>query len=142
VIVGLAFQTIGSIIPPGRTVMEIVPVSDQLRIEAQIPIQDITHVVAGQSAIVHFVGLHQRMLPTLTGTVLQVSADRLTDERTGIPYFKARIQPDAESLAMIADQRLVPGMAADVVISTGERTALRYFLDPFVDLSRYAMRER
>jgi HlyD family secretion protein/epimerase transport system membrane fusion protein len=142
VIVGLAFQTIGSIIPPGRTVMEIVPDSDQLRIEAQIPIQDITHVVAGQSAIVHFVGLHQRMLPTLTGTVLQVSADRLTDERTGIPYFKARIQPDAESLAMIADQRLVPGMAADVVISTGERTALRYFLDPFVDLSRYAMRER
>jgi HlyD family secretion protein/epimerase transport system membrane fusion protein len=142
VIVGLAVHTIGSIIPPGRTVMEIVPDSDRLTIEAQISIQEITHVIAGQSAMVHFVGLHQRTLPTLTGTVLQVSADRLTDERTGAPYFKARIEPDAESLAKIADQRLVPGMSADVVINTGERTALRYFLDPFIDLSRYAMRER
>lgn len=142
VVVGLAVFTVGAVIPPGRTVMQVVPFADRLVIEAQVPILNVGQVVAGQSAMITFSAVHQRLLPTLTGTVATVSADRLVDERTGIPFFKARVTIDEASLALLAEHRILPGMPADVVITTGERTALRYVVDPFVDFARYAMRER
>jgi HlyD family type I secretion membrane fusion protein len=142
VVVGLAVHTIGAVIPPGRTVMQVVPGADRLVIEAQVQILDIGQIAAGQSATVNFSAVHQRNLPTLTGTVATVSADRLTDERTGMPFFKARVTIDEASLAVLSEHRILPGMPADVVIATGERTALRYVADPFLDFARYAMRER
>ena len=142
VVVGLSVFTVGAVIPAGRTVMQVVPFADRLVIEAQVPILSIGQVAAGQTAMITFSAVHQRLLPTLTGTVATVSADRLTDERTGIPFFKARVTIDAASLALLAEHRILPGMPADVVITTGERTALRYVVDPFLDFARYAMRER
>ena len=104
--------------------------------------QDIEVVYDGQVAQIRFPALPQRTLPILTGHVIHVSADRLTDERTGQSYFKVRLKPDAESLEKIVERRLVAGMPAEVSIATGQRTAGRYLLDPFIDAMQRSMRER
>ncbi|HZH28053.1 MAG TPA: HlyD family type I secretion periplasmic adaptor subunit [Azospirillaceae bacterium] len=141
-VVGLAVTTVGAVIAPGRTILQVVPVRDTLLVEAQLQTTDVENVVVGQRGIINFTALQQRTLPNLTGTVLSVSADRLVDERTGTPYFKARLLIDEESLEKIGDRRLVPGMPADVMIATGERTALQYLIDPLSQIVDYAMRER
>ena len=62
--------------------------------------------------------------------MVQVSADRLTDERTGQPYYLARVQVTEDGERKLADRKLLPGMPADVLINTGERTLLQYILQP------------
>jgi HlyD family type I secretion membrane fusion protein len=142
IVVGSTVFTAGGVISPGRTLMQIVPREDSLVIEAQIAVQDIEVVQEGQSALIRFPALPQRTLPTLTGHVIHVSADRLMDERTGQGFFKVRLRPDQESLEKIAERRLVAGMPAEVSIATGQRTAGRYLLDPLIDAMRRSMRER
>ena len=63
-------------------------------------------------------------------------------QRSGIPYYKVRVAPDEASLAAVADRRLIPGMPAEVTITTGTRTAARYLVDPLLDVLRASMRER
>ncbi len=92
--------------------------------------------------ILPFPALPQRTLPTLTGSIIHVSADRLTDDRTGQSFFKVRLRPDPESLELIVERRLVAGMPAEVSIATGQRTAGRYLLDPLLDAMNRSMRER
>jgi multidrug efflux pump subunit AcrA (membrane-fusion protein) len=122
--------------------MQIVPDSDRLLIEAQVQPQDVELLHEGLEVIIRFPALPQRSLPTLKGHLLLVGADRQTDERSGMPYFKIRVAPDSESLAAIADRRLVAGMPAEVTIATGQRTAARYLVEPLMDAVRGAMRER
>jgi len=142
VIVGLSIFTVGGIVTPGRTIMQIVPDQDTLVVEAQLNPTDIERVLVGQTAVVSFPALVQRTIPTLTGTVIQVSADRLVDERTGAPYYKSRILLDDTSRQLLGSRRLIPGMPADVMITTGERTALLYLMNPIIQAARHAMRER
>ena len=141
-VVGLNVFTDGGVVAPGRTLMQIVPHGDSLIIEAQIAAQDVEVLHEGQQAVIRFPALPQRTLPMLTGHVLHVSADRFTDERTGMPYFRVRVTPDATSLAKIAERRLVAGMPAEVTIATGQRTAASYLIEPLMDSIRKAMRER
>ncbi len=73
----------------------------------------------------------------------EVSADRLTDERTGEPYFKAQVAVDEAQLAGLdGEVALMSGMPAEVMIVTGERTFLDYLLRPLYDTVRKAFRER
>jgi HlyD family secretion protein/epimerase transport system membrane fusion protein len=141
IVVAMAVTTVGGVIGSGRTIMQIVPGQDTLVVEARVQPVDVENVRPGQSAIINFPAFAQRTLPNLTGTVLKVSADRLIDERTGLPYFRAEVLIDPESLEALSDRRLMPGMPADVMIATGERTALRYLLDPILSVTNYAMRE-
>ena len=141
-VVGLNVFTDGGVVAPGQKLMQIVPHGDNLIIEAQIAAQDIEVLHEGQQAIIRFPALPQRTLPMLTGHVLHISADRFTDERTGMPYFRVRVTPDATSLAKIAERRLVAGMPAEVTIATGQRTAASYLIEPLMDSIRKAMRER
>ena len=141
-VVGLSVHTVGGVIQPGRMAMQIVPASDPLVIEAQIRTVDVDGLAPGMQVTISFPALPQRTLPTLTGTLMQVSADRFVDERTGAPYFKASILIDSSSLQRVGDRRIIPGMPAEVAIATGGRTALRYFLDPLASAFNYAMRER
>ena len=142
VVVGLSIFTVGGVVTPGRTIMQIVPDQDTLVVEAQLNPTDIERVLVGQTAVVSFPALVQRTIPTLTGTVIQVSADRLVDERTGAPYYKSRILLDDTSRQLLGNRRLIPGMPADVMITTGERTALLYLVNPIIQAARHAMRER
>jgi multidrug efflux pump subunit AcrA (membrane-fusion protein) len=91
-------------------------------------------VTIGQEAEVRFSALNLRQTPVIFGTVRSVSGDRLIDEASGQPYFLARVEVSAEERAKLGDDvRLSAGMPAEVLINSGERTALQYLLKPLTD---------
>ncbi|GAB4538456.1 MAG: HlyD family type I secretion periplasmic adaptor subunit [Parvularculaceae bacterium] len=140
-IVGLSVHTEGGVVRPGETILEIVPLKDRLIVEARIAPQDIDEVSVGAPARIRFSAFKQRTTPEVTGEVVSVSADVLTDDRTGEGYYVARIAADAEEVARLEERELQPGMPADIMITTGSRTALGYLLQPLTDAFRVAWRE-
>ncbi|WP_313388960.1 HlyD family type I secretion periplasmic adaptor subunit, partial [Rhodospirillum rubrum] len=133
VIQNLAVHTLGGIIKPGETLMEIVPEDDRLVIEAQISPRDIDNVVPGMDTEVRFSAFNSRTIPIIDGVLSQVSADRFVNERDSSSYYKARIEVSDEELAKLGGLALRAGMPVDVMIKTGERTVLHYFLKPLED---------
>lgn len=130
-VVDLAFHTIGGIIKPGDRIMDIVPVDDNLIIEAQVAPQYIDRVHAGLQADVHFDSYQGHVaLPVVTGKILVVSADALSDQRSGVQYYAIRVAVPGSELKKLGALRIQPGMQGTVVIKTGERTLLVYLLRP------------
>lgn len=139
-VVNLRVFTRGGVVGPGEALMEIVPAGDRLVVEARVEPMDIDSVYRGLPAQVRLTAFSQITTPALSGEVARVSADRLVDERTGAPYYEARIALDAGQPGL-ADLKLQPGMPAEVMIVTGERTALEYLLEPIVASFGRALRE-
>jgi HlyD family type I secretion membrane fusion protein len=139
VVVGQQVHTRGAVIQPGQPLMEIVPEGDRLVVEARVEPGDIDVVHSGQQAMVRLTALNQRFAPPLRGAVKSVSADRLTDQRTGLPYYLARVELNAEGQP--AAPTLQPGMAAEVLIATGSRTMLDYLASPLLKAIERAGRE-
>jgi len=140
-VVGLLVHTAGGVIAPGATVLDIVPDDVQLIVEAKVNTTDIDSVHIGSSAQIRFPAFSQRVSLPAEGTVISVSADSLEDERSGSFYYLARVQIDSLEEANVQVAQLRPGMQADVMISTGERTALDYFIDPIILSFNRALRE-
>lgn len=143
-VVGLEAHTIGGIIRPGDRIMDIVPEGDSLVVEAQLPVNLIDKVQTGQLANMHFqIVLAGGRQPAIQGKLVQVSADRLTDQRTGVPYYSARIQITPEGEAELSKHNITPqaGMQTDVVIITGERTVLQYLMRPLMSRLASGMKE-
>ena len=141
-VVGLQVTSAGGVIAPGRTILSIVPEEDELIVEARVPTHQIEGITVGAEGVVHFTALPQRTLPMLKGRVVLVGADALPDEATRMPYYLVRVRVNPDSLASIADRRLLPGMPADVVLHRGERTVLEYLVDPLAPFLLRAFRER
>jgi HlyD family secretion protein/epimerase transport system membrane fusion protein len=141
-VVALAVHTRGAVIRPGDTVMEIVPTNDELSVEAHVRPEDADDVHIGMTARVNLGAYKQRRLPMISGIVTGVSADRLTDQRTGQPYFNVLVSVDRSQLKNYPDIRFIPGMPVDVNIDTGNRTMLDYFLEPITGVFNRGMRER
>ena len=125
--------TVGQVVRAGESLMEIVPSNDTLIVHAQLPINSIEHLVVGQAAEVRFPAMHSRRLPIMTGKLASISRDRLVDEATKQPYFLGMIDLSRAGIDQKYREKIVAGMQADVVISTGERTALEYLVDPLTD---------
>lgn len=141
-VVGLKFHTLGGVIAPGAPIMDIVPKDDRLVVEAQILPQDIDEVHEGLIARVRLTPYKSRRIPPLEGNVTQVSADSFTDQKTGMSYYTARVEIDPEFMKHLRNVELQPGMPADVLIVTGERTFLSYLLSPLSDSMYRAFREQ
>ncbi|HEX4302384.1 MAG TPA: HlyD family type I secretion periplasmic adaptor subunit [Rhizomicrobium sp.] len=141
-IVELSVHTKGAVIKPGETVMEIVPQKDALEVEAHVRPEDADSIYAGMSARVNLSAYQQRRLPVIDGTVTEISADRITDPRTGQAYFTVQLTVDRAPLKDYPDTHIIPGMPVEVAIDTGTRTALDYFVEPITDVFRRGMRER
>jgi HlyD family type I secretion membrane fusion protein len=144
-VVGLSMFSVGGVIGKGEKVMDIVPSRNELTVEANINVDDIYEVRPGMRAEVQFLGFKQRVLPTIYGEVTQVSADRLTEPKTNVPYYTALIRVDESDLAEAKRTKnieLSPGMSATVMIPTRERTALDYLLGPVVASFEHAFREK
>lgn len=132
----------GGILKPGGEILDIVPDDGALIIEARLRPQDIDTVYSGMQARVILTAYTQRNLPQIFGTLRNVSADRLVDERTGEPYFLAQVHVPAGALDEIPGEiEMVAGMPADVMILTGERTVFDFVLKPFADSLRLSFRE-
>ncbi|GIX29992.1 MAG: HlyD family type I secretion periplasmic adaptor subunit [Porticoccaceae bacterium] len=143
-VLGLRVHTVGAVIQGGTPLMEIVPEGEELVIEARVKPTDIDSVAAGQPARVRFSAFNRRSTPTVEGVVTKVGADRLVDEKTGTPYYPATIEVSEEGLHTeeLAGLTIVPGMPADVLIVTGERTLLQYLLQPARDALALSLKEQ
>ena len=139
---GLRYTTLGGVVPPGGTLLEVTPVSDQLVVEAQLSPDDIDVVRPGLPARVRLTAYKVRRHFTLKGTVVQVSPDTFKDEKNGRSYYKIRVEIPESELGAVDRMSLVPGMLAQAEIVTGERSALRYLFDPVVDSFHRAMKEK
>ena len=118
------------------------PQNDKLIVEARVPPRDIDQVHVNQPAVVRMAAFDQRITPELNGTVTGVSADLSRDPLTGEGYFLARLALSDAELAKLGQQKLLPGMPADVQIRTADRTALSYLVKPLMDQIKKAFRER
>ena len=141
-VVGLNVFSVGGVISRGDKIMDIVPDKESLVVEAQVAVEDISDVHPDMRAEVHLTAYKQRTIPIVHGEVMEVSADRLTDQKTGNPYFVASIRVDADELAALPNIRLYPGMPANVMIPTTERTAFDYLIGPLVMSFNHAFRQR
>lgn len=132
----------GGVIGPGAPILDIVPDEAKLIIDARVSPQDIETVQAGMRARIVLTAFNQRFLPHIYGEVRSISADRITDERSGEAYFLAKIEVDVDDLAAVAgDVTLVAGMPAEVMILTGERTFVDFLLKPLADSVRRSFRQ-
>ena len=132
----------GGILRPGGDILDIVPQDADLVIDARVSPQDIDTVFPGMRAQILLTAYTQRNLPRIFGTLQSISADRFVDERTGEPFFLAKVIVDASDLEAVTDDiELIVGMPADVMILTGERTVLDYLIRPFMDSLRGSFRE-
>jgi epimerase transport system membrane fusion protein len=139
-VLGLAVHTIGAVIPPGGRLLDIVPQHQKLIIEAQVAPIDIDRVTVGQVSEVRFSAFKTRDVPTIEGTLISVSADRIvrdTKENTSgeTAYYLARVavSPNGLEALSAANLELVPGMPAEVLIKTGARTLVQYLMKPLTD---------
>jgi HlyD family secretion protein len=138
----LSAHTIGGVIRPGEAIMEIVPDTDDLLVEARLQPQDIDHVRPGQKAFVRFSAFNQRVTPQLTGTVSLVSADTSHDQQTNTHYFTVRIVLPDDERRRLGGLQLVPGMPAEVFMQTGSRTMMNYLLKPITEQMNRAFVEQ
>lgn len=136
-VVGLQVPAAGGVIQPGAVLMDIVPVGEPLLLDARIEPHLIDRVRTGQRTNVRFTTfMHQPQL-VVEGEVVSLSKDVLTDRNTGASFYLARVQVTPEGMNTLGQNRMQPGMPAEVLIVTGERTLLTYLLGPL--LRRVAM---
>lgn len=141
-VINLRFKTVGGVLQRGENVLEIVPDDGTLIIEAKVSPNDIRLVHPGQTASIHFAAYSSRTMPRIKGIVRSASPDRVTDGRGDQSYFLARVEVDRKDLeAHAAGVTLIPGMVADVIFVTEERTLLHYLLSPVLDVLRRGLRE-
>ena len=133
IVVKLHHNTHGGVVAPGEPILELLPGDASLQIEARVKPEDIDVVHAGRPAKLRFTSLRQRTTPTLTGEVIYVSADRLTDEATNTTYYAARIELGDELPPEFEHVSITPGMPVEVYVETRARTAWQYFLGPITD---------
>lgn len=141
VVLDLSAHTIGGVIAPGSAILELVPESDRLVLEARVQPADIDHVVVGMTARIRLSALKQRSTPMLKGQVEFVSADALMDEGTRQSYYLAQIVIAEDERSRLGVQQVIPGMPVEVLVDAGKRTAMEYLLDPLEDVVVRGMRE-
>ena len=139
-VTGMQTHTLGGVISPGMIIAEIVPEDDELVIEAQVSPNDIDRVALNQEANIRF-SAFGNMTPTVYGEVTNLSADSFQDQNTGLSYYTAEIMVTPDGMDDLGDLVLMPGMPAEVFITTGERTFLQYLFKPFSNAVARSFRE-
>ena len=141
VVINLRTHTLGGVVAPGGDILDLVPSRDKLVLEVKVQPIDIDVVRPDLPATVRFVAYRQRTTPVVDGKVTRVSADAVSEERTGQTYFLATVEVGADQLARVPNVKLYPGMPVEAAIVTGSRTMLGFLLQPFTDSFSHAFRE-
>lgn len=140
-VVDLQYHTPGGVIAPGADILDIVPSDDTLIIETRVSPTDIDEVHIGMAAEVQLSAYSRRSVPPVHGRLIGLSADRLTDPQTGMPYYLGQVEVDPGQIEDLEDVELIPGMPAEVMLRTGQRTPLEYLIDPMIRSMNRAFRE-
>ncbi|HZT50640.1 MAG TPA: HlyD family type I secretion periplasmic adaptor subunit [Stellaceae bacterium] len=142
IVTDLRVHTVGGVVTAGEPLLDLVPQSDRLVIEAEVRPVDIDRLRQGLSAQVRLLPYKSRRTPPLDATVTYVSADRLVDKRTNQPYFSVKLAVDDAQLKAMPEVSLVPGMPAETMIRTGVTTVALYALAPVLDSFHRAFHEK
>lgn len=129
-VVGLAVQTVGAVIQPGQKLLDIVPEGEPLLLEARLEPHLIDRVHSGLKTDVRFAAFAHTPLLVVEGEVTSVSKDLLTDPQTGVPYYLLRVALTPHGMQQLGTRQLQPGMPAEIIVKTGERSLLTYLLSP------------
>ena len=138
---GLAFQSVGGVIGPGQKLMDIVPVSQTLLLEARVSPHLIDRVHADLPVDVRFSSFANSPQLVVEGKVASVSADLLVDPHTGAGYFLARVAVTPEGMKKLGKRQMQAGMPVEVIFITGERSMLTYLLHPLTKRMAASMKE-
>ena len=143
-VIRLFYHTSGGVIESGKGILEILPADVPLIIEAQIKQTEIDSVHVGQRASVRLIALNQRTTPVLEGKVFYVSADSLSKENATADqdFYLARISLSPRELARVGNFTPTPGMPAQMLIQTAERTFFSYLMKPVMDSMSRAFSEQ
>ncbi len=136
----LFVKTLGGVVQPGREVLEMIPLDDELLVEARISPKDIAFVRPGQQAMVKLTAYDFTVYGGLKGELEHISADTITDEEDDQTYYLVRIKTQKAGFA--EDLPIIPGMTAQVDILTGKKTVLSYLLKPVLRAKQNALTER
>lgn len=140
VVVDLQVHTKDGVVNAGQRLLDVVPSQNELVVEASIDPIDIDEVAVGMPAHVQLTSLRRRVRRPLEGRVTFVSADRLIDAQSGVPFYQARVVLDRKEGEEFGEP-LQAGMGAEVYIRTAARTPLEYWLDPLLQIIDRSMRE-
>ena len=145
-VLGLKVHGVGAVVKPGETLAEVVPLGEGLIITARVSPNDIESVEIGQTAEVRFSNFSSRATSVILGKVVSIAPDATTDQTSNQqqqqPYFAAKIVIDYSAVPENISKKIQPGMQADVLISTGERTALAYMIGPLKSSFAKTFREK
>ncbi|KQI70780.1 secretion protein HlyD [Loktanella sp. 5RATIMAR09] len=143
-IVTLHYHTAGGVIESGKAIAEILPTGEPLIIEVSIPRTEVDVVQQGQEATVRLTGLNARTTPILEGQVFYVSADSILDNTQELPQevYVARVSVAPSQLERVRGFTPTPGMPAEIMIQTEERTFFEYLMRPISDSMNRAFREQ
>lgn len=136
--------TIGGVVPPNGLLMTIVPLGDQLQVEARISPEDIAYIYPGQDATVKISAFDYSLYGGMSGKVMLISPDTIKDEaHPDVFYYRVYIGTDSDKLVSKNGMvmAVVPGMVATVDIHTGNKSVMTYLLSP-LNKAREALRER
>ena len=138
----LMINTVGGVIQPGMNIVEIVPIEDNLIVEAMIKPSDIAFLRPTQKANVKFTAYDYTIYGSMKAILEHISADSITDER-GNSFYLVRLRTDKSYLGTEANPLpIMPGMVASVDILTGKKSILSYVLKPVLKAKANALRER
>jgi epimerase transport system membrane fusion protein len=142
-VVGMKIHTVGGIVQPGDTLLEVVPTDQDYAINSRVQTQDVDRVRPGQLADVRLSAFNLQNDHVIEGKVARISADAFEDEQSGERYYEARVVITEAGEEVMKEQGmyLMPGMPAEVMIKTGERTVIQYLLDPISRMFARAFRE-
>ena len=137
----LTVHTVGGVVGPGETIMEIVPENDTLSVDAKVLPNDIDQLRANQSVLLRFSAFDQRTTPQINGTVAWISAEITQDQRSATSYYTAHIAVPEAEINRLRGLKVIPGMPVEAFVQTGNRTVLSYLLKPFSDQLMRTFRE-
>lgn len=144
IVKSIEVSTVGGVVPPNGKMMEIIPLDDQLMIEARMAPRDIAFIHPGQRATVKITAYDYSIYGGLEGRVTTISPDTIRDEvKPEIFYYRVFVRTRSDALVNKQGKRfaIVPGMVATVDVHTGQKTVLEYLLKP-LNRAREALRER
>lgn len=140
-VLDMKVHTVGGVVQAATPLMDIVPVSSDLVVEAKVAPNDIDRLELGKTADIRFSAFNNATTPVIEGKLTRISADRLTDERSGDAYYLVRVNVTEDGMKKLANRKLQPGMPAEVLINAGDRTMLEYLLKPARNMFAQSMIE-
>jgi membrane fusion protein, adhesin transport system len=135
----LLANTVGGVVQPGKDIVEIVPLDDNLVLEAKVLPKDIAFIHPGQDATVKFTAYDFSIYGGMSAKVENISPDTVVDER-GNAFYLVRVRTTHSTFN--EKMPIIPGMTAEVDVLTGKKSVMSYLLKPILKGKAYALRER